>query len=135
MIDVFIDGSARPNPGLGGFGTVIQGDGLNITRSEKVSQYSTNNQCEYAALVSALEDLFLLRKFDCPITINSDSQLVILQMTDVQKANINGAYFKLYNQAIMLSKIFTNLKFNKIPREQNKEADRLANEGVDKWFL
>lgn len=132
MLEVYIDGSCYPNPGNGGFGTVIKGGGLDLIVSEKVEGRVTNNYCEYSALVFALKKLIELEKNLEPITIYSDSQLIILQMTGKQKIAKGGMYAPLYLEALCLLELFEDIHFKQISREGNCEADRLAREAVNK---
>jgi len=128
---IYIDGSSRGNPGPASLGALFVNEKGKILK--KYSQFlgqKTNNEAEYLALIFALKKAKLLLGKEkikkALIEIKSDSQLLIKQ--------INGQYKikepkiqKLFIEAWNLKIDFPNLKFILIPREENKEADRLSN--------
>ncbi|MCL5036905.1 MAG: reverse transcriptase-like protein [Chloroflexi bacterium] len=129
-LKVFIDGASRGNPGHSGAGvSITDADGGEIFRLKKYLGKMTNNQAEYNALLLALEKLAELGIRNAGIY--SDSELIVRQ--------VKGQY-KVKNQDLMklLIKVrnpwgFT-WKISHIPREENKAADRLANEAIDEKF-
>jgi ribonuclease HI len=125
MLKVYIDGLAEPtNPGTGTFGFVIYSDGQRVLRRYGlVGRQVTNNVSEYEALLQALTEL--LPRSDEDIIVFSDSRLLVNQMTGKWKAK-KGAYYQRFLEAKQLSSRFRSLKFNWIPREQNREADHLS---------
>lgn len=131
MIRVWIDGAARPNPGKGGIGVVIRGDGWDYTLSEAISGKVSNNQAEYLALSRALHELIQndLQLHD--LLILSDSEMLVEQMSNCRSVDKGGAYVNTYTFCARdMGKGFTNLKFKYIPREENSEANLLASRGV-----
>ena len=127
----YIDGSARPNPGKGGIGIIIRGDGWDYTLSESIPRNRiTNNQAEYCALYRALVELMRngLERHD--IQILSDSQMLTEQMVGERQVDKGGQYVDTYLKCRELAKYFTNLRFTHILREENYEANLLASEGV-----
>jgi ribonuclease HI len=125
MIQVYTDGRAEPNPGLGTFGYVVYEDGRRV-RSEHglAGRDVTNNFAEYFCLIEALRHLEGRR--DEEITVFSDSTLLVNQMSGKWRFK-KGSYGEMYLQAKELAKGFSRLSFVWIPREKNSEADELTN--------
>ncbi len=118
------DGTAEPNPGPAAIGATIKDEQGKViaTISQRIGR-ATNNQAEYRAIIAALEKALSLgaRQVD----IRSDSELVVRQLNGryrVKKASLKP----LYQQVKQLSSQFEGFNITHIPREQNKEADRLA---------
>ena len=130
MIRIFTDGSCRPNPGKGGIGVVIQSDNWAYTISDVCTQKCTNNLAEYLAVRRALEELINNELMDEEIVINSDSEMLVLQMTDEKKVDKGGSYVPVYNEVKELLKKFSNVAFKWIPRCENSEANLLASKAV-----
>lgn len=135
-IIVYTDGGSRGNPGLAGAGVVIAN-----AKGDVIKEYSkdigvrTNNEAEYEAVVLALQKIkHLLGKEkikNMDIEIRMDSELIARQLGGKYKINeekLIPLFIKIWNLKIDFGKI----SFTEIPREQNKEADRLANEAMDK---
>lgn len=133
MFRVFTDGGARGNPGPGAVGVVI----YELSRpKEPVATVSafigdevTNNSAEYQAVVTALRTLLPFQPTKVEFFL--DSELVVKQLQGGYK--IKQAHLQAFFQEIQaLSKDIPMLEFNYIPREKNKEADRLVNDALDK---
>ncbi|MEK9130434.1 MAG: ribonuclease HI family protein [Patescibacteria group bacterium] len=124
---IFTDGGARGNPGPGGIGVVIKYDNKVLEFSEYIG-HSTNNQAEYLAVILALKEA---KKIDVKeIDFYLDSELVVNQLNrkyKVKNQELSILFIKVWN----LSLEFKKITFTHIPREQNKEADRLANLAMD----
>ena len=131
-IRCYIDGSAKPNPGKGGIGIVIRGDGWDYTISEKCEDRVSNNQAEYQALVRCLDELVKNMIGQEEIIIYSDSKLLVEQMSKRRQIDKGGAYVPDHMKALQLKRRFFNLKFQHIPREENAEANLLASRGTRK---
>ena len=125
MIEVYTDGRAEPNPGLGTYGYVVY-EGGRRTRTEHgvAGECVTNNFAEYFCLVRALERLQPRRSE--PITVFSDSALLVNQMSGRWKFK-SGGYSEKYLRAKELAGGFSSIRFEWIPRERNSEADELTN--------
>ena len=119
---MYFDGCSKGNPGPSGSGAMIQG---HWSGSEYVG-ITTNNVAEYKGLILGLKQLKYLNINK--VIVKGDSMLVINHMTGKYKVK-SPHLFPLYNQAKELIKDI-DVTFLYIPREQNKEADFLANEGV-----
>jgi ribonuclease HI len=125
---IFTDGGAEPNPGQGGIGIVIQDrHGETVTTVSRAVGIVTNNQAEYMAVIAALEKAISLG-FD-EIEIRADSELIVRQINGRYKVkNVNLK--PLYQKVIELKGRFNSFSITHIPRNLNKEADRLAGEAV-----
>ena len=123
------DGGARGNPGPAGIGVVIcDGDNQVIAKHKAYIGEATNNVAEYKALILALEQAVRLGSTD--IIINMDSELVVRQMQG--KYKIKEPQLKLLAAEVFkLSNGFAKISFIHVPREKNKQADKLVNEAID----
>jgi len=126
----FTDGGARGNPGPAGIGAAIYNENKVIVA--ELSEYlgvATNNQAEYKALIAALEKCKSLgaTEIDCYL----DSELVVKQLKHeykVKNKDLAPLFLTIHN----LSLNFKKITYTHVPRERNKEADRLANEAMDR---
>ena len=125
---IYTDGASSGNPGLSSIGVVIQdGQGRVISRISRRIGHATNNQAEYRAVIAALEEATRLGAEE--VEIRSDSELVVKQLKGryrVKKATLRPLYQKVV-QIIGSLEAFT---ITHIPREQNREADRLAGQAL-----
>jgi|SRR5208282_1493212 len=132
MLQVYTDGLAEPNPGVGTYGYVVYRNGKKIAEQLGFAGNPvTNNYSEYQGLVKALQELHHFA--DEEIMIHSDSRLLISQMggewrvsKKALKTRDPGSYVEKYLEAQELAKSFTRLRFVWIPREENTEADALS---------
>ncbi len=129
-LTVYVDGASRGNPGPAAIGIVMRDDeGATAVRLSSCIGRTTNNQAEYTALITALEEAARLGAER--IDIRSDSQLMVEQIAGRYKVR-NPNIRPLYDEATRLLAAFKSYGIRHIPREQNKEADALANEALDK---
>lgn len=135
-ITIYTDGGSRGNPGKSAVGVVFCNEKGQCFKeySEYLGDNLTNNEAEYQAVIFALKKFKALfgKKiaFNSEIEIKSDSELLINQMNakyKVMEPNIQSLFLTLWNLKIDFKKV----KFTLIPREKNKEADRLVNEALD----
>jgi len=129
-IIIHSDGGARGNPGPAGIGAVLNAeDGIVLAEISKYLGETTNNQAEYKALIAGLEKAKELKaeEVDCYL----DSELVVKQLNHEYKVK-NADLATLFLQVHNLSLSFKKITFIHVRREYNKEADRLANEAMDK---
>lgn len=133
-IILYTDGGSRGNPGPAAAGVVIC-NGKNQTIKE-YSQYLgdnlTNNQAEYEAVIFGLNKIKLIfgkkKAKNLEIELRTDSEFLVSQLNGQYKIldlKIQPLFIKIWN----LKMDFKKIKFNHIPREKNKEADFLANQG------
>lgn len=126
---IYTDGGARGNPGPAGVGVIIYDENNKIV--EEYKQYlgiATNNVAEYKALVCAME---LAKKYlPCTLEIHLDSELVCQQMLGNYKVK-NENLIKHFQDAQRLVSEFEEVRFVYIPRDKNKQADRLVNQVIN----
>lgn len=132
---IYTDGGARGNPGPAAVGVVIADE--NIRPIKKYSEYlgeKTNNEAEYQAIILALKKVKALYGKDkikaMQIEVRSDSELIVKQLNHqykIEEEHLQKLFMKVWNMLID----FSSIKFVHIPREKNKEADRLVNECLD----
>lgn len=128
-IYVHIDGASKGNPGEAGIGVVIKdSEGKIIKRYNGYIGIKTNNEAEYVALKKGLElALGYCRKH---ITILSDSELIVRQRKKQYKTKKRHLK-NLARQVETLEDMFEIVEYQSVPREQNREADKLANQAID----
>ncbi len=135
-ITIYTDGGSRGNPGKAAIGVVFCNEmGQEIKKfGEYLGDGLTNNDAEYQAVI------FALKKFKAvfgkelakvsEVEIRSDSELLVNQMNGKYKLE-NEKIQKFFIEIWNLKIDFAEVKFKAIPREKNKEADRLVNEALD----
>lgn len=123
MLEIFVDGACRGNPGPAGIGIVIKRGGKTVAEISRPIGEATNNIAEYSALVCALQEALVLKA--ARVNISTDSELMFHQLTGSYKVKDQKLKF-LYDQVQQLKRGFANVALVHIPREKNKEADKLA---------
>ena len=129
---VWTDGAARGNPGPAGAGaqlTTPEGDVVGEI-AEGLGE-TTNNVAEYTAAIRGLELAAELGATE--VLLRSDSQLLINQLTGVYRVKTPHLQ-PLHRRIRELVRAFDAVRYEHVPRERNREADRLANEGIDAWL-
>lgn len=129
----FTDGGARGNPGPAAAGIVIKDENGHIldTYGEYLGE-QTNNFAEYSALISALKRAKELGATE--VECRLDSELVTKQMQGLYRVR-DSQLQKLFIQAYNASTAFKKISYHHIFRENNKEADKMVNETLDKKNL
>jgi probable phosphoglycerate mutase len=124
-----VDGGARGNPGSAGYGAVIADEQGNVLAElyEGIG-ISTNNVAEYRGLLAALQ--WAADHGHTRIHVKADSLLIVQQMLGNYRVKHEGL-IPLYRQARHLVAKIGHVTFEHVRREQNKEADRLSNLGMD----
>ncbi|MDO8521747.1 MAG: ribonuclease HI family protein [bacterium] len=129
-IIIYTDGGARNNPGPAGAGVVI----INGQKKHELKKFlgnQTNNWAEYEAVALALQEAKKRGFAKREIEVRLDSQLVSEQLSNryqIKEETLWPQYMKVHN---LLVAHFLGAVFTYIPREKNKEADRLVNEAID----
>ncbi|MGH9869834.1 MAG: ribonuclease HI family protein [Candidatus Polarisedimenticolia bacterium] len=124
-----IDGGARGNPGSAGFGVYVQDDqGRELASLYGYLGVQTNNVAEYAGLLAALR--WALSNNVKRLTIRSDSQLLVRQVLGQYRVK-NPVLQQLHGTALPMMRKIGQVRVEHVPREQNKDADRLANMAMD----
>jgi ribonuclease HI len=126
---VNIDGGSRGNPGPAAYGVVIRDPrGEIVAKLKKYIGRSTNNVAEYYGLIAALD--YAQAKGIRALRVESDSELLVKQMRGQYKVK-SGDLQPLFERAHKMSKGFEFFRIEHVYREQNREADALANEALD----
>ena len=130
MITAFCDGGSRGNPGHAAYGFVVKKDDKTIKEEGEYIGIATNNFAEYTAIIKALT--WLVDNFKGQdINFFLDSQLAASQLSGLYKIK-NSQIRELVIQVKGLENELGQVKYTHIPREQNKEADRMVNIALDK---
>ncbi len=129
-LHAYTDGASRGNPGKSGIGIVVRKEGGDtVLRMAASIGVATNNKAEYTALLTLLRKA---RDFECKrLIVHSDSELMVRQMNGEYK--IKNPEIAGYHRTIrdLLHKSPFTFEIRYIPREMNREADQLANEGIE----
>ena len=127
---LWTDGAARGNPGPAGAGIMLKSAAGEVLAAEGTFLgHTTNNVAEYRALLLGLERAVALGVRQ--IEVRADSELLIKQLLGEYRVRNEGLR-PLYEQAQALLRHFEAFRLKHVRREHNAEADRLANEGIDR---
>jgi ribonuclease HI len=126
---VYTDGAARGNPGPAGAGVCIRApSGRLLTERARYLGEATNNVAEYQALLLGLKEAARLGASE--VELRSDSELVVRQMRGEYRVR-NPALQELHTLACSLEEAFDRVGYVHVRREENPDADRLANRAID----
>lgn len=128
-LKIFVDGACRGNPGPAGIGVVIFEGESKIKEISKSIGSATNNIAEYTALIYALQEALMLKADK--LHVFTDSELVYNQVIGKYKVKHKNI-IELFAQVKHLCEGITDFKIQHVPREQNKEADKLASGSISK---
>lgn len=128
MITAYIDGGARGNPGPAGYGVHIELPDGSIQELHGGLGIATNNVAEYNGLLAALR--WAIDQGHRQVQIRADSELLVKQMRGEYKVKHPGLQ-PLVARARLLVAELDDVTFQHVRREQNKDADRLSNVGMD----
>jgi len=134
-VTIYTDGGARGNPGPAGIGVVIKTP-MEIKKYGEYIGEATNNEAEYKAVIFALRKLKQLvgkekAKSEAEVEINLDSELLASQLNGeykIKEKNLQQLFLEVWN----LKQDFKNVVFKHISREDNRGADKLVNQTLDK---
>ena len=132
---IYTDGGSRGNPGPAAIGVVIKGAGEVRNYGEFIDR-TTNNEAEYQAVIFALKKLKQLigkekSKSEAEVEIHLDSELLASQLNGeykIKEKRLQELFLTVWN----LKQDFKNVVFKYIPREDNRGADKLVNQVLDK---
>ncbi len=123
------DGGSRGNPGNAAIGVVVDG--------REYGEYigkTTNNVAEYKAVIFALKKAKALlgskEATETEVEIRADSELLVKQMNGeykIKNEELQPLFFEIWNS----KQDFKSVAFKHVPREENKDADRLVNQALD----
>ena len=123
-LEAYIDGGSRGNPGEAGIGVHFPG----VVRISEYLGIGTNNYAEYSALIAALRFAVFSRCEE--LRIFADSELVVKQINGEYQVKNEGIRL-LYDAALRWASLIPRFSINHVRREQNKDADKLANLAMD----
>jgi ribonuclease HI len=124
------DGGSRGNPGPAAYGAVItDAGGREVARLSKFLGRQTNNYAEYSGLLAALQ--WAVENGAKPLRVVSDSELMVKQMKGQYKV-ANPVLRPMWEEARRLARQLNGFEIRHTLREGNREADRLANETMDR---
>ncbi len=123
-LEAYIDGGSRGNPGEAGIGVHFPG----VVRIAEYLGIGTNNFAEYSALLTALRYAVFVRCED--LHVFADSELVVKQINGEYQVKNEGIRL-LHDSARRWIALIPNFSISHVRRENNKEADKLANHAMD----
>lgn len=124
------DGASRGNPGPASYGFVLSAaDGQSVAEEGRFIGHATNNVAEYRGLIAGLERATDLGVDDLEVAL--DSELIVRQINGEYRVK-NAGLKPLFARAKALSVAFRRFRMQHVPRRQNREADALANEALDR---
>jgi ribonuclease HI len=126
---LYCDGASRGNPGLAGAGVVLlDPDGEVRVQEQAYLGQATNNVAEYQALLLGLQQA---RKLGIRrLRVHSDSELLVRQINGIYRVR-QPHLLPLWREARQELERFESCEIIHVPRELNRQADRLANQGID----
>ena len=129
------DGGSRGNPGPAAAGYTVRGPGIAPVEHGEYLGETTNNVAEYTAVIRALAKLKSLigteKAKAATVQVKADSELLVKQMNrqyKVRNPDLMQLFVQLHNALLD----FGSVSFAHVPREQNKAADRMVNEALDR---
>lgn len=125
---LYTDGASKGNPGPAGAGWVLENDQDSIlVKESSFLGEATNNEAEYQALILGVKKALACEVEE--IRIFMDSELVVRQLSGLYRVK-NPRLSILFKQVKDLLSRFSSYVIIHIPRENNREADRMANEAI-----
>lgn len=127
MIELYVDGASAGNPGVSGIGFFIKGEGHHLLHSEPIEP-TDNHTAEFKALIRGLEEASKLTSGI--VSIRTDSQIIV---SAVEREFVKNKTYKAYLEKILhLVKEFDLYFIKWIPTAENRAADALAKEAIQK---
>jgi len=124
-----VDGGSRGNPGPAAYGVVIRdAGGKVVARLKKYIGRHSNNVAEYYGLIAALD--YAHSHGIGALRIESDSELLVKQMRGHYRVKSEDLK-PLFERARKMSRALSSFRIDHVYRQQNAEADALANEAMD----
>lgn len=125
----YVDGASRGNPGAAAYGVrVCSDDGVELAAFGDYLGTQTNNYAEYRGLIAALD--WALELGIEELEVVSDSELMVQQMSG--RYRVKSARLKpLFEEARAKSGHLAGFRIRHVGRDENVEADRLANLAID----
>jgi ribonuclease HI len=125
----YVDGSSMGNPGEAGYGIVLKNeDGETIETAGRYIGIATNNIAEYTSLLNCLK---MVQKYPVrSVMVHSDSLLMVNQMNGHYKVKNDHLKTLFVTIQKLLKEKNIHLEMVHIPRDQNRDADKLARRAV-----
>jgi len=124
------DGGSRGNPGPSAYGAVVEdAQGRVVARLSKYLGKQTNNYAEYSGLLAVLS--WAIENGAKRLRVVSDSELMVKQMKGLYKVASPGLR-PLWEEAKKMAARLERFEMRHTLRAGNQEADRLANEAMDR---
>jgi probable phosphoglycerate mutase len=132
VLIVEADGGSRGNPGPAGYGALVRDPVTGVVLAERSESLgvATNNVAEYNGLIAGLRAAAEIDP-GAEVEVRMDSRLVVEQMSGRWKIK-HPDMKPLAATAAEAASSFAKVSYTWIPRERNKDADRLANEAMDR---
>ncbi len=129
---IHTDGGARGNPGPAAIGVEIKTiDNKILGQISQTIGEATNNEAEYLAVIAAYKFLLANNINSQKINLYLDSQLIYHQLQGRYKVK-SSHLKKLFVETKTLERqLNCSIKYQLVPREQNREADLLVNRAMD----
>lgn len=126
------DGGSRGNPGPAGYGAVVRDADSGALLAERAGAIgvATNNVAEYQGLIAGLRAAAEVAP-DADVEVRMDSKLVVEQMSGRWKIKHPSMRPLAAEAAELVAARSAQVRYQWVPRERNKDADRLANEAMD----
>jgi ribonuclease HI len=127
---IYFDGASRGNPGRAGAGIwMTDEEGRKVSEVSRYLGHKTNNEAEYWALLLGLREAKRLGG-KC-LHLFTDSELVERQIKGIYR--VRDLNLKALHRTVLQNlRAFSSFEIESIPREENREADRLANEAIQR---
>lgn len=124
-----VDGGARGNPGPAGYGVLLEDEtGATVAELSEFLGVRTNNFAEYAGLIAAIA--YAVTHKHAALMVVSDSELLVKQMKGQYKVRA-PELVTLHKRAQEMLRGLAWFEIQHVRREQNRDADRLANQAMD----
>lgn len=134
---IYIDGGARGNPGPAAIGVVVEDPSISSGQAKSYGEAignMTNNIAEYKAVIFGLKKAKSLlggkKAEETDVEVRADSELIVSQLNGeykIKEESLKPLFIDVWN----LKQDFKSVAFIHIPREKNREADRLVNQALD----
>jgi ribonuclease HI len=126
---LFVDGASRNNPGPSGAGIYIEKNDILFIKCGYYLGKKTNNQAEYLALLLGLLIIIDHKEPQDQIRVISDSQLLVRQLMGMYK--VRHPQLQILYTVCKEKMHIIQATISHVLREENSEADAMANQGVD----